>query len=220
MRSNTVGQAVLVLLLACACLGNDASFNNTGPTRPAGSAGIIQWSDPAHTADLGGGWTARVCEDAGSFLCIEREGVAVGTVEALSFPLSSFEDLNPAAATSVKLNAFAGGFHEAVRSDRTAGCPADYGVEFLGPERFRLAGEPGMFYGFVGTLGDGAPSELNVQYASIVGDQVIVLAAIAYDEGGCPGRDDLSSWDSIALSEFRPFLEPALENSPLPVGGG
>ncbi len=220
MRRNIIGQAVLVVLLASACLGNDASFRSSDPTRPAGSAGLIQWSDPAHTADLGGGWTARVCDAGGDLLCVEKDRVAAGTVEARSLPLSSFKDLNSEAATSVKLNAVAEGFHESVGSDRTAACPTDYSVEILGPERFRLAGDPGMFYGFVGTLGDGAPSELNLQYASIVGDQVVVLAAIAYDEGGCPGRGGLSNWDSIALSEFRPFLEPALEDSPLPFGGG
>jgi hypothetical protein len=62
MRGNAIGQAVLVVLLTSACLGNDAAFNSTDPVRPAGSAGLIQWSDPAHTTDLGGGWTARVCE--------------------------------------------------------------------------------------------------------------------------------------------------------------
>lgn len=219
MRSHTFG-VVLVVLLVTACLGNDAASNSTGSARPAGSAGLIQWSDPAHTADLGGGWTARVCEGAGSFLCIEREGVAVGIVEALSYPVTSFDGLDPAVDVSVNLDAFAEGFHDAIGSDRTEGCGAEYGFEVLGPDSFQLAGDPGVFYGFVGMLPDGAPSELNLQYATIVGDDLILITAVGYDEGGCPGRDDLSSWDSIGLSEFRPFLEAALGDSPLPVVGG
>ncbi len=44
----------------------------------------------------------------------------------------------------------------------------------------------------------------------------MIIVAIAYDEGGCPGRDDLSTWDSATLAEFRPLLEAVLRVTPLP----
>lgn len=149
-------------------------------------------------------------------MCVERDGRPVGSIEAISYPISSFDNLDSAAAADINLLAFAKAFHEAVAADRAAGCGPDYGFEKLGPDEFTLGGSSGIFYGFVGNLADGAPSELNQQYATIVGDQVISITAIAYDEGGCPGRDDTSTWDSLTLSEFRPFLERALHDSPLP----
>ncbi|MEX2423613.1 MAG: hypothetical protein WD990_06515, partial [Acidimicrobiia bacterium] len=42
--------------------------------------------------------------------------------------------------------------------------------------------------------------------------------APAYDEGGCPGKDDLISFDCETLEAFQPHLEALLTNSPLPGG--
>ncbi len=63
---------------------------------------------------------------------------------------------------------------------------------------------------------DGSPSELHVQHAVIDGDHVVVIAAGAYDDGGCPGPDGLGSFDTETLTTFRPLLERILAVSPLP----
>ena len=47
-----------------------------------------------------------------------------------------------------------------------------------------------------------------------------MIVAAAYDEGGCPGRDDTSGFDSATLHAFEPFLEIVLADSPLPDLGG
>ena len=41
-------------------------------------------------------------------------------------------------------------------------------------------------------------------------------AIAAYEDGGCPGRDDQSTWDSESLSAFRTRLTRLLAASPLP----
>ena len=208
--------AQLLAVVVSGCLGNDAASIDTGPPRPDGAAGMIAWGDPGHVADLGGGWTVQACEGGGPFMCVERDGRQVGTLETIIYDISSFDTLDPDADAETNLRAFADDFHASISADRAAGCGADYVFESLGPDDFVVGGTNGVFYGFVGALADGAPSELNQQYATIVGDRVVSITAIAYDEGGCPGRDDTSSWDSLTLSEFRPFLERALHDSPLP----
>ncbi|MBK5265846.1 MAG: hypothetical protein JJE47_00280 [Acidimicrobiia bacterium] len=127
------------------------------------------------------------------------------------------DNLDPDADPVANLDALADGFHAAIGADRAAGCPSDYGSENLGPDAFVLGGARGVFYGYVGMLlPDGQPSELNLQYVTIVGSQIISITAIAYDEGACPGRDGESTWDSPTLSKFRPYLDAALHDSPLP----
>jgi hypothetical protein len=96
------------------------------------------------------------------------------------------------------------------------GCGPDYGFDPFPVEDFVLGGTPGVSFGFLGTMPSGKPSELNLQYATIVGDRVLSIVAIAYDEGGCPGRDELSGFDSVTLRDFRPRLEEVLHESPLP----
>ena len=83
------------------------------------------------------------------------------------------------------------------------------------PQPITLGDTPGISFGYIGTMRDGSPSELNLQYAAVVGDQIVSIVAIAYDEG-CPGRDDLSGFRSSELAEFRPYLEEVLTTTPLP----
>ncbi len=219
MQRNVIGALVAVVFMS-ACLGNDAASDTVVDPRPAGPAGLIQWDEPDHVANLGGGWTVRACDGLGSFMCVERDGLQVGTLERTTFSVS-IESLFPAADAAPNLADLADGFHEAIESDQADKCPADYVFEKLGPDSFVFAGSPGIFYGFVGMLADGAPSDMNLQYATIIGSQVISVTAGAYD-GGCLGRgglSTLSTWDSMTLSEFRPFLEAALHDSPLPTSG-
>lgn len=190
---------------------------STPPTTDA-AASVIDWDDPSVVVDLGEGWTIGACEGEAPFLCVERDGNIVGGLEAISYPVDSFDALDPAAAPAENLDTFVAEFHEAMSTDRASGCGADYGFESIGPDPFVLGGHEAIGYGFAGTLADGSPSELNLQYATIVGDTIVSVVAIAYDEGGCPGRDDLSTWDSATLSEFRSRMEQVLEVSPLPEG--
>lgn len=186
------------------------------PPTTSPASGVIDWDDPTVVVELGDGWTIQKCLGDGPFLCVERDGSPVGALEAMSYPVDSIDLLDPAADPADNLATFAEGFYEAIGTDRAAGCGDDYGFDPIGPNPVTLGGQEGIEYGFTGTMADGSPSELNIQYATIVGDQIISIAAIAYDEAGCLGRDDLSTWDSASLTEFRPYLKPVMEVTPLP----
>lgn len=207
-----VGAALLgVLLVAC----GDAAAEPE--PEPAGEA--VDWTDPGRVVTFDGGWAVRACEGDAPLLCVERDGTPVGVVEATTYPVASFDTLDPERTADENLRTLAAGFVETFEADRAAGCGAEYVFEPLPAAPFTLGAEPGVVYGFAGTMPDGQASELNLQYAAIVGDRIVAVTAIAYDEGGCPGRDDLSSFDSGTLAAFRPFLETVLINSPLPIVG-
>lgn len=153
-------------------------------------------------------------------LCVEREGEFAGVIEAMVFPVSSFDDLDPGAEPEDNLERLANGFLEALAADRAAGCGADYGFEEFEIEPVVVSGRPGISFGFVGTAADGSASERNHQYATIEDDDIVSIVAIAYDEGGCPGRDDVGGFDSATLAAFQPVLESLLADVPLPPVGG
>lgn len=189
------------------------TITTTPPT--GGSDRVIDWSDSSPVA-LEDGWTVRSCEGDAPILCVERDGNTVGGVEANAFPIASFDALDPGADDKTNLQLFARSFLDTFEADRAAGCGADYRFAPIDPEPFPLGGEVGITYGFVGTTADDEPSELNLQYATIQDDHVVTVVAVAYDEGGCPGRDELSGFDSESLAAFRPYLEEILKVSPLP----
>jgi hypothetical protein len=200
---------MLMTILACGGQGADPDVP------PEGEGRVVDWTDPDKVVEAEG-WTVTACEGDAPLLCVGREGVTVGVVEAISFPLDSFEDLDPSADPEANLERLAADFFEAIRSDREIGCGPGYQFDELPPEPFVLGGTPGMAYGLRGTMPDGSPSEFNLQYATISGDQILLITAVAYDEGGCSGRDDLSTFHSATLAQFQPLLEDLLHESPLP----
>ena len=176
----------------------------------------IDWTDADTVTDLGDGWSVAACEGGATLLCVSRNGEEAGVVEALAYPLESFEGYDPAATPAETLPLIAGDFLESMEADRRAGCGQDYRFEEIPPEAFALGGLPGLSYGFAGALSDGSPSELNLQYSTVVEEYLVLVVAAAYDEGGCPGKDELLSFDSAELADFRPHLEQILAASPLP----
>lgn len=206
--------ATLAALLGASCADTEPT-PISGPGRP-GDDPIVDWVDPTARIEFDVGWAIHACEGDAPLLCVERRGRHVGVVEAAGYAVDGFDGLDPATAPEENLAAFAGGFFESLVADRTAGCGAEYVFDPIGPTPFPIGGRPGISFGFTGTMPDGTPSELNLQYAVIVDGRIITISAIAYDAGGCPGRDDLSGFRSADLSDFRAYLEEVLRQSPLP----
>lgn len=216
----TVKLVTLVAIGALAATACSASVAEPGPPDPSGEEPAIDWENPDTRILFDEvGWAIAACEGGAPMLCVERDERPVGAVEAATYALDSFPGLDQAASPDVNLQAFADGYFQSLSTDRAQGCGADYAFEPIEPTSFWLGRNSGISFGFVGSMPDGSPSEMNLQYATIVGDQIISIAAIAYDEGGCPGRDDLSGFNSAELSEFRPYLEDVLNASPLPPTG-
>lgn len=185
------------------------------PVEPAGPAprGTLAWGDPRAVVDAGDGWMLSACEGGAPLVCVRRDGVEVGTVEALRFPVVSF---HLGGGGQLDLDALAVDFVEGFVADRAAGCGDGYRVEALGAGPATVAGSVGLRFGFVGTTAAGESSELHLHHAVVDGDDVVIFAAGAYDEGGCPGRDELSGFDSASLRAAQPYLEAAISRFPLP----
>lgn len=217
-RRSRLGGSAIVLVLAMTGCSSAAPREDPNEPEPsqAPPAAQVDWVDSTKSVQLEGGWTVSACEGDAPLLCVARNGAPVGVVEATAYPVDSFDDLDPQGEASDNLRELAAGFVEALRQDRDAGCPEGYDFDPHDPVEIELGGNEALAYGYTGTMPDGSPSELNLQYSTIVGDRIISIVAIAYDEGGCPGRDDLSGFDSAQLAEVRDQLEALLQASPLP----
>lgn len=186
------------------------------PEPDEGDWPTVDWSDPDKVARLEDGWSVAACEGDAPLLCVERDGAVVGAVEAVAFPVESLDWFDSSASSDDNLAALAEEFVQAIGADRATGCGSDYVFDPFAPEPFVLANTPGIFFGFKGTMPDGRPSELNLQYATLVEDRIVSVVAAAYDEGGCPGPDEMGGFTTGDLAEFRPHLEAVLHESALP----
>jgi hypothetical protein len=190
----------------------------TTTTNPPASPTAIDWDDRAMTVELGVGWTVSHCEGSAPLLCVARDGEVVGVIERFIADPHTYTVYDSEVDDALNLRAIASDFVDAFVADREAGCGQGYVVEPLEPEPFGWGGHSGLPYGFRGTAADGTPSEYQLQYSTISHGRLIFLVAAAYDEGGCPGKDDLTSFDTAGLEAFQPHLEALLANSPLPGG--
>lgn len=228
VRVVIVGTAA-ALMVVTACAGTTAPPSETtappGTTEPTtaepdpipgSNTPVLYWGDPTRTTELDGGWSVSACPGEAPLLCVQSNGSNVGHLEAMAYPIESFPHLDPAADTDTNLMRLAQRFFEDLAGDRRSGCGSDYRFDPMGPDPIVLGNTPGIVFGFIGTMADDSPSEYNLQYATIVNQTIISIVVAAYDDGGCPGRDDLSGFRSAELMEFRPYLEPALHESPLP----
>ena len=236
MRTRVIPVLVALSLFVAAC-GADGAAETTSTTEPTTTTlpettttapptttttsppatAVIDWDDAAMSIELADGWTVTHCEGSAPLLCVALDGEVVGVVERFIADPHSYSVFDHAADDDTNLRAIAADFIEAFAADRAAGCGEDYELEPIGPETFDWAGTPGLAYGFRGATED-APSEYNLQYSTLSHGRLIFLVAAAYDEGGCPGKDDLISFDTATLESFQPHLEALLANSPLPGG--
>jgi hypothetical protein len=190
----------------------------TTTTAPPETPVVIDWDDRAMTVELGVGWTVSHCEGSAPLLCVARDGDVIGVIERFIADPHTYTVYDSEVDDALNLRAIATDFIDAFIADRAAGCGQDYVLEPLEPETFEWGGTPGLAYGFRGTAADGTPSEYQLQYSTISHGRLILLVASAYDEGGCPGKDDLTSFGTADLEAFEPHLETLLANSPLPGG--
>lgn len=216
--------ALIVFLTACGS-GTETGVTTSSATAVTSSpvprvTGSIQWGDQTKVMELGDGWEIAACEGDAPMLCVSREGRVAGVIEGSRFPVDSFEVFEPDAPDLENLRTMAADFIASLRADRAKGCPSGYAVEELPPSVLSLWGAEVLRYGFIGTNLDGSPSELSLQYATIDRDDVVLIAAPASDDGGCPGPGDLVEFDSRTLAALQPRLEAALEHIPLPPSRG
>ncbi len=188
----------------------------TATPREREPATTVDWSDPSVVVNLGGGWRIAACEGDGLFLCVSRNGEHRAGLEASFFAISTLPLWDPGASDRQNLRAIARDFHESFAADRAAGCGADYQFEPVEFSPAEVGGRRGGTFGFVGTLADGSPSEMDVHWATVVDDHVMMVVAAAFDPGGCLAPDEGGSFETSELEDLRPELARVLADSPLP----
>jgi hypothetical protein len=206
-----VAPAVLltvVLLSLSACGGDDAASPRPATTTsaPAPESLIVDWEAPGLDVNLGAGFRARHCEGDAPFLCIERAGVPVGTVELLDFPAGDHQPLGERIAE----------LYRSTTEDRRQGCPTGYRFEPVPPEAASVAGGDGLRYGFTGTFADGRPSERTIAWMVERGDVVTVLQAAADEPDGCLPPEGAGHFTAATLDAAASGLERLVAGSRLP----
>lgn len=215
VRRAVLGAAVVVAVLAAGCDGDEESTSTTSTTA-AGTATttttaaeelVVDWTDPALDADLGGGYRARHCEGDAPLLCVEQGGKVLGVVELFDYPPTGQQAL----ADRIE------GLYRSVRADRGEVCPR--GHEFVGdpPVPAKPAGHDGLRYGFTVRLAGGQPSERTIAWMFQRGEVVTVVQAAAYEPAGClPPEGEGGVFRVAALDAFEPYLERLVAASVLP----
>ncbi len=230
MRSRLIPVLVALTILASACATADGSSTTTTPTTTTTTAPTtpptteqptpvpsFDWDDRDATTTFDG-WTVGYCEGDAPFLCVEKDGEVVGVIEIFLRDPLTYTAYDPTTTDETNLRALAADFVEAFEMDRPSGCGAGYLVEAVEPQPFEYTNTRGLVHGFRGSFADGTPSELHLQYAALSYGRLISLVASAYNEAGCPGKDDTTSFDVDTLEAFRPVLEHLLADSPIPGG--
>ena len=192
------------------------STTTTTTVLPVEIPPAIDWENHNNPASVGVGWAVARCDGDAPLLCIARDGGIVGVVEWSIADPHTYDVYDTSANDEVNLRAMAAAFVEGFSVDRASECGTGYVVDPIEPEPIDLWGATGLVHGFRGTMSDGAPSELHLQYRVFSEGRLILLSASAYDVGGCPGRSGLVSFDSAGLEAFRPHLELLLTLSPRP----
>lgn len=196
--------------------GSTTTTADPAPTTTLDPEAGIDWGDPSRVVDLGDGFTVAACQGDAPLLCVDLNGAPAGVVEAQSYPIASLPLFDPTADDHANLTALAEDFVETFRKDRAEGCGEDYLINPVAVKPIVLAGRDGILFGFEGRLRSGDLSELNLHYAIVDDDAVVSIVANAYDEGGCPGPDDLGGFDTTTLTDFWPHLDALLRSTPLP----
>jgi hypothetical protein len=189
----------LILLSAC---GAPSTGRDEAPTAtPQDAEGVVDW----HRREVSlraPGWSVEFCDGEGPFLCVERGGESVGSVELLSVPLRSHALLTDVLARGGSereaLEAAAADFVAALGADRSSGLGEDYEMRADPPVEAVVMGKPGIRLSLEGRLADRVLERI-VQYRVIDGDTFYLLAATGNGDvwSGYFAVDDLQAFEPL-----------------------
>jgi hypothetical protein len=210
-RSVPVAAVVVVGTLALTLAdGDDGAPAPDRPTTTSTVATVtLDWARPA-TVDLGDGWSVTDTEGDAPMVTVLRDGVPVGFVEYLDYPIDGLADGDRAA-----LDAHVAGYYDDIGDDRRGAPIRGYRFEPEAAVHLDTADGDAVRYGFRGTLPDGTPSERSVHWAGVRGGRLVLVGASAYDEGGLFGLEG-SEFTSADLDAVVERLDRLVRNSGLP----
>jgi hypothetical protein len=195
-----------LLLVIAACSGDD------DPTATSTTTSTTSTTAPANAVTASVDWTARTvsvdgtsygvafCEGDAPLLCITSpEDEHLGVIEHADFERVP------------DLEGFAADFAASMTEDRVSHCDPDYELDPDDTTPSTLFGEPGVRYGYTGTIG-GSVVERVVAHASIVEDRLhLVTVNFLADEGGCLSRESELPIDTV--EDVEPILDAVVAGS-------
>lgn len=212
--------AVSITAIAASRSGDSSTDGTTPPPHGGTGTAVVDWEDGTRPAAFPGGWSVRACDGDAPILCVSRDGVLVGTVEAVGFRLDlrdDLDDLVEAGDDAALLDGFVRRFAADTRADRAEGCGPDYVVTPFEPQHLTVDGRPGVAYGFTGGDG-GTVTERMRGYATVAAGRLVLVVVEASDPGGCFAPDDERTlFTTAALTEFEPVLARVVAESELPL---
>ena len=212
-RQRSIRRFVAVSILMAAVVIAATSRTSDAHRRPPHT---IDWGDPSVVVDHPGDWTSAVCDPWVPLICVERNGQRVGVVDANSFPVSSFED--PDLATT-NPRRFLRRLAAALTPSESEPVHDECGPEFvLEPSEIRnrrVFGHDGIVFGYRGHF-EGRPiADVAIIYAAVVGDEVMLVTALAHDAEGC--FDGESTFSVADLDGYERRLRSLVRTMPPPM---
>lgn len=217
---------LLGALLAAALLAGctDAASPTPSPDVPATptetSAPVavlaVDWTDPDLEVPLAEGWVLRDCEGDAPLLCVHDGATVLGIIEAGGRPVDpELADVIAEQGLEAGLRSHVDGYHEAFTADRAHGCD-DYRYEAHPTELVTLAGVPALRYGFSGHSSAGVEVERNVNYVTVIGDELRTITAVANTEESCVYTDVVTELVPEELVAIQGSLDAVAAGSQLP----
>jgi hypothetical protein len=215
-RAALVAAVVGVALVAAACADDDDDGGSAGSVPVEDVAPELDWSALPSEPVLHEGWTFGSCGGTAPILCVGGPG-GDGTVELLRYEVDDVDAVHDAlddgAADVDALDAFADAYVGSFVASRPQECPGTSVVADEAVPR-TVGGRPGLRYGFQVVDESGAVVERSVQWATIDGADLLVVAAGAIDpERAC--FEPIGEFSPGVLDAALPSLDDVVAASDL-----
>ncbi|HEX7168068.1 MAG TPA: hypothetical protein VF230_13910 [Acidimicrobiales bacterium] len=205
------------------CSDGDSGGATGATTTTTEAAPMVDGLDFAagSEVELDDGWVVAPCESGPPLFCAKRAGSdeTESVIELMEYPTASYstikEVLRRGGSSVEALRAEAAEFHEVFAKDRPSGCGSGYRVEPFGPDDATVAGRPGVVYGFDGHQG-GRRVERALQFATIEGDTVAIIATSAVEDGTCMDDGERAEFAVAELADLQPAIIQMVAASRLP----
>lgn len=212
--------AAFMVLGACADDGDGVTApitttTATGPTAPVEGLDFVE----GRAVALGDGWRLAPCEAGPMLYCASHDGEVHGVIELMTRPVQTYgvahAVLQSGGSVDDALSAIAQDFQQTFAVDRPEGCGAGYSVTPFGPQQGKVGGRDGIVYGFDGRK-DGRHVERALQFATIVGDQLHLIAVNAVEPASCVDDAELRYLTPGELTALEGAVALAIADSVLP----
>jgi hypothetical protein len=191
-----------IVVLLPACDGGPEERTGVRTDFSDAPAGVVDWDGRVVSLQLPG-WSVEFCEGEGPFLCVERDGEPVGSVELLRTAVQQHatlaDVLGRGGSERDALEAAAAEFMAVLSADRRTGLAGAYQLSYEPATAATVMGKQGLRVVVEGRVGDRIIERI-VHYYAIQRDTSYLLAATGNERSGPLGEfsmDDLKAFEPL-----------------------